>query len=353
MSASYDELALRLETLTARMDELEAENAQLRANAAGTNGSAAAAAPASRIDRRNLLRLGGVAAALGAGTMMLRPEAAGATTSAMNFGAANDAGTDTTGLTSSNATDTLHVANTSTGGSSGVGLTVHNSDAANTAAALNAIHDGTGETVTAHATNAGNTSAVIHTIQDGGSDAIVGEVTTINGGAGVVGLGIDSGGVVGVTAGAAAGVAAIAYLGSTGSALLGQVVEANNAAPTLEVEHDGKGQGVYVHLETAANTHSAVNSVTKGTGASINGSVNNANSKAAAVQGSTNGSGPGLSGTSAKGVGGLFKGATAQVQLTPSALGSHPASGSAGQLFVDHSGRLWYCRGGKTWKQLA
>jgi hypothetical protein len=32
---------------------------------------------------------------------------------------------------------------------------------------------------------------------------------------------------------------------------------------------------------------------------------------------------------------------------------SHPGSGAKGDLFVDTSGRLWFCKGGMSWKQLA
>jgi len=43
----------------------------------------------------------------------------------------------------------------------------------------------------------------------------------------------------------------------------------------------------------------------------------------------------------------------AQLRLQPSTLGTHPASGQAGDLFVDASKRLWFCQGGTVWKQLA
>ena len=40
-------------------------------------------------------------------------------------------------------------------------------------------------------------------------------------------------------------------------------------------------------------------------------------------------------------------------RLSPSTAASHPDSGAAGDLFVDKTGRLWFCKGGATWKQLA
>ena len=46
------------------------------------------------------------------GTVVLRPQAAGATTGALQFGQNNDSGSDATGITSTNAAVTLQVSNT-------------------------------------------------------------------------------------------------------------------------------------------------------------------------------------------------------------------------------------------------
>jgi hypothetical protein len=61
----------------------------------------------------------------------------------------------------------------------------------------------------------------------------------------------------------------------------------------------------------------------------------------------------GVRGVSPTGRGGRFKGKKAQIRLDPSADATHPPSGARGDLFVDASGRLWFCKGGTTWKQLA
>jgi hypothetical protein len=61
----------------------------------------------------------------------------------------------------------------------------------------------------------------------------------------------------------------------------------------------------------------------------------------------------GIVGRSNAGRGGQFIGKLAQVRLYPSTASTHPASGARGDLFVDKSGRLWFCRGGTSWKQLA
>jgi hypothetical protein len=51
--------------------------------------------------------------------------------------------------------------------------------------------------------------------------------------------------------------------------------------------------------------------------------------------------------------GGTFQGIAAAVQLVASAQATHPKSGRRGDLFVDSSGRLWFCKGTTTWRQLA
>jgi hypothetical protein len=63
--------------------------------------------------------------------------------------------------------------------------------------------------------------------------------------------------------------------------------------------------------------------------------------------------GVGVSGASSGGRGAVFTGPRAQVKLTPDTSASHPHRGQAGDLFVDKSHRLWFCKGGTTWKQIA
>ncbi len=58
-------------------------------------------------------------------------------------------------------------------------------------------------------------------------------------------------------------------------------------------------------------------------------------------------------GTGASGRGGVFQGQAAAVQLVGSSRATHPSSGRRGDLVVDASGRLWFCKGGTTWRQLA
>jgi hypothetical protein len=54
------------------------------------------------------------------------------------------------------------------------------------------------------------------------------------------------------------------------------------------------------------------------------------------------------------GRGALFSGKLAQLRLSPTRLrATHPSSGATGDFFVDTSGRLWFCKGGTRWVQLA
>jgi hypothetical protein len=50
--------------------------------------------------------------------------------------------------------------------------------------------------------------------------------------------------------------------------------------------------------------------------------------------------------------GGRFIGKKAQIRLQPSKATTHPSSGAAGDLFVDASKRLWFCKGGTSWVRL-
>lgn len=60
----------------------------------------------------------------------------------------------------------------------------------------------------------------------------------------------------------------------------------------------------------------------------------------------------GVLGQGGSGRGGRFSGGKAQIRLDPSAASTHPASGQAGDIFLDKSKRLWLCKGGTTWVRL-
>jgi hypothetical protein len=64
-------------------------------------------------------------------------------------------------------------------------------------------------------------------------------------------------------------------------------------------------------------------------------------------------SGAGVFGESTNGRGGIFQGKKAQIRLNPSTASTHPPGGSTGDFFVDANKRLWFCKGGTNWVQLA
>ncbi len=62
--------------------------------------------------------------------------------------------------------------------------------------------------------------------------------------------------------------------------------------------------------------------------------------------------GTGISAFSGSGRAGTFEGRDAQVRLIPASAAGHPHSGKPGDLFVDKHARLWFCKGGTSWRQL-
>jgi hypothetical protein len=81
-------------------------------------------------------------------------------------------------------------------------------------------------------------------------------------------------------------------------------------------------------------------------------SLTDASSNASCVRAETVGKGAAIEGSSTHGYGAKLAGAL-PLLLIPSTLSSHPHSSSRGALFVDHGGRLWFCKGGTSWHQLA
>jgi hypothetical protein len=294
------EIEQQVQILADRVTRLERENAELRAQLGRDD--ATNTTPA-RLDRRGLLRLGGVAAAVGAGSVLIRPGTAGAAAGdPINQGQDHNAGATRTSLTSSVATETMLVQNSGNGGA-----------------------------LTAEIT----------------ADPAPGD-----GPAAIFGSGVHGGGVVGATTGSGPGVGGVGGV-ATGPGVVAAVFDDDAAGLALEVGHLGTGTATYTHIENPTNANRAMWAQTVGTGNAVYGRILHTNSTAAAVAGTTDGKGPGINGTSAGGVGGRFTGKTAQVQLVPTTASTHPASGSAGQLYVDRSKRLWYCKGGTSWKQLA
>jgi len=117
--------------------------------------------------------------------------------------------------------------------------------------------------------------------------------------------------------------------------------------------------GIAVHGASASNSRPAIQGWAKSGRAGVmgySGASTPADGPAKAGVYGVADQGPGsvgVIGRSPTGRGGAFSGKLAQLRLSPSAATSHPASGAAGDLFVDKSKRLWFCKGGTVWVKLA
>ena len=103
----------------------------------------------------------------------------------------------------------------------------------------------------------------------------------------------------------------------------------------------------------ASGTGNAVLGINRGAGNCVFGFKPGGVSGDAVVGYGQTASSRGVLGVSTNGRGGAFSGKAAQVQLLASTATTHPSSGARGDLFVDNSGRLWFCKGSTTWRQLA
>jgi hypothetical protein len=154
----------------------------------------------------------------------------------------------------------------------------------------------------------------------------------------------------------------------------------SGTSTSMIVDGPGSLQGIALRVNGNSGGTGIITSAANGpqgtTGLALAASGSNgadaihaASDKGSAVAGSstsgravtgTSHSGAGVVGTSATGTGvigsgkrgGSFAGSAAAISLAPHA-GSHPTSGTRGDLFVDHNTHLWFCRGGTAWVKLA
>ncbi len=284
-----------------------------------------------RLSRRAALTTGGLAA----GLALLRPSHAAATVGNMQYGDLNDAGTDGTNLTST---------------VNGFTLSLSNSGASGSALWCN--------------TSVSNASTVF----------------VDNGSGGGTGVWIDAAGrALNIRSlGGAAPAAQIDQQGTTGSTLMVSGSNTLNPDPVVQISGSGLGTHLYVNNAVPANTASVVEVRQAGTGRALdvlctnaaasnplayiqtNGTgrvftayLNNLGSTQAAAKLQTNGTGYGVEAVSKNGRGGRFVGKLAQLQLAPANTATHPTTGAAGDLYVDRSKRLWFCKGGTNWIQVA
>ncbi len=289
-----------LGALQARIDELEAEVRRLRPHD-------------GRLTRRHVLTgaaLAGAGALVGLGTSA--GPARAAASDPVLLGAVNDAAGTTTTITSAGAaTGTLTVSN-DTGSA-----IVATKTAGTNGAAVDA--DSSGTNASAIAATGDGTTPILTATASGSGDAVVANAQT----------------------------------GSTGHAVNAQVTDTASVASVVEVGHSGRGGGVHIVLAQGANARDALDAITFGTGRALYARVANASNNTGAVVAQHDGAGYGIIARAGTGVGGYFAGPRANLRLAPATAGSHPAVGVVGDVFVDRSARLWFCKGGTAWVQLA
>ena len=128
-----------------------------------------------------------------------------------------------------------------------------------------------------------------------------------------------------------------------GRALRASTTDTTTHLDAVVVEAAGTGRAILATATNAANDRGAVTGVNHGTGAALWGTSANPDSTFAAVVGYG----------SDHGRGGRFRGGAGAVTLVPTKAGTHPATGEPGDLYVDKQVRLWFCRGGASWVQVA
>jgi hypothetical protein len=328
-----------LDLILARLERLEAENVALREQLAGQREVAAPAGPVSskdRVSRRGLLRQAGAgAAAVGIGVIgasmasLAGPGPVRANGEPVTVGGSFvDAITTTTIRNHTNDNDVLFAS------SSGQGTGVHG-------------YSGTGAGIYGETTS---------------GYGVHGESLSDSVGAGVYGRSTANIGVVGSTD---------SGIGVQGQSTSGDAVAGGSTSGMGVRGFSTSGNGVHGYSQSSAGVMglsprgNAVLGRTEGpVGVGVRGyagdDVPPGGTFGTGVLGSSGlhtypagRANTGVMGIGAKGRGGVFIGDRAQVQLVASGATSHPASGARGDLFVDKSGRLWFCKGGTTWRQLA
>ncbi len=271
--------------------------------------------------RRRFLGLGAAIAAAGA-AHVVHASAADASTGTMQYGAANNAGSSATSLTSSHPSYTMSIANT---GSSD---------------ALQVVTDGLSPVFDAGVRVTAPQGATAFRAVCGANSIGLYVTTLLSAASANSGIYIDNNNFGnGMTIDNAHTTSSSPAIHVTASGLgAGLYFEQNNpanSAPGADFRYVGSGYGVFVDATGpglcalyARSTKYGVLGVTTGTGAGICGSG-------------------GVSGRGAK-----FKSNVAQMWLEPSTL-DRPASGKAGDFFVDKVNSLWFCKGGSSWVKLA
>jgi len=354
----HEDTARQLNELRARVAALEAENRSLQRDR-------------GPLTRRRALTgaIAGAGALVAAGAVRTAP--ADAQTGGMFYGAVNDAGGDTTELKSSNQFTTLILSNSdngdviearTTGG--GSALFAVTQTASNSAIRAVATASGSGNlpAIDVGAENVGS-SALNAYIQPYPAGSVNGMPVISVQHYDATGFGIDAT-VRDGALGSHAAIKATTY-GPLAAAMLAEQRNTTSTQPALNAFTLGTGAGIWGSTEgasgeagvkgTAENAGAGVlgQSDSYGTDPGVSGEAVNASGSGDGVRGTADGTGAGVRGISSKGRGGIFKGKKAQLQLVPSSAQTHPPKGRPGDLFVDKSATLWFCKTASTWVQLA
>jgi hypothetical protein len=333
-------LAAKVEELSRVCARLSQENAQLHGIVAGItaapvsakvrNDSQAAAARPTRpvsgpMSRRSIGKALGVAAAGVVGAAVLTDATAGSAAAVTNPPLLGNEGVNVEAATG-----------VEYDGSGNPGLIFGADDAGSLAgAALGAALTGHSAAILGNGTAAVSNGVYGNTAHPDGGDGVVGTNNSKGGGTGVHGIsnsGLAAIGVLGENSGGIAVEGKGGTIGVLGSGATG--VQGNGSASGTGVVGSGK-TGVHGTSSTGTGVHGNGKPGLSGNGLGSN---------SVGVAGSA---------TAPGGRGGVFGGDVAQVRLNPGSRSSHPSSGKRGDLYADSKGRLWFCKGGTSWHQLA
>ena len=129
----------------------------------------------------------------------------------------------------------------------------------------------------------------------------------------------------------------------SGAALLASNTNASTTTDAATITTAGLGRALLAHSLSRGTAQPTVTAVNEGSGAAVQGIQNNPKAVGPAVVGQA-----GL-----RGRGAVFSGGAAAVRMLPAAAATHPPTGLLGDFYVDASTRLWFCKGGSAWHQLA
>jgi hypothetical protein len=276
--------------------------------------------------RGAMARLFALTVGLMTGAAVLQADPASATAGAMTYGALNDAGSNETTLKNSI-------------GSGGNTLILQN--------------NGQGRAL--YAQTLGPTAA--HISSSGGSGNCI-DIDSLA----VTGIGInlfhgsDGAGIKVERNNSAVAGATIDATSDTSGPVYRATSQPPCGEPLFVGTHHGFGAGMQLTLQSTTSDAHVIDANQNGMGPAISAAITNPASHGNSIKATTNGSG---TGGAFYGDGGAHaRGATlvsnvAQMRLTPGTLTTHPAGGMAGDLYVDRSNRLWFCKGSTTWHQLA